>query len=76
MMYGYDHGTWMFGGWFVMLLLWLLPVIALFAVFRYFLGCQKSGQGKAALEILEQTYARGEISREEFLQKREDLKGP
>lgn len=30
---------------------------------------------KTALNILEEAYARGEISREEFLQKREDLIG-
>jgi len=30
---------------------------------------------KTALQILEEAYARGEISREEFVQKRQDLTG-
>jgi putative membrane protein len=31
--------------------------------------------GRRALEILEERYARGEIQREEYLQKRRDLEG-
>lgn len=34
-----------------------------------------SGDRDAALAILEQRYARGEIGREEFLEMREDLRG-
>ena len=29
-MYGFDHGAWMFGGWLMMLLVWLVPFVALF----------------------------------------------
>jgi len=34
---------------------------------------KESGLGKSALEILGQRYARGEIDREEFGQKKKDL---
>jgi len=33
----------------------------------------RSGQEKSALEILQERYARGEIEREEFAQKKKDL---
>jgi len=75
MMYGYDHGAWMFGGWLGMLLIWLVPIILLLAAIKYLAaGSRSDGQGKTPLEILEEAYARGEISRDEFLQKRDDLK--
>lgn len=76
MLYGYDHGAWMFGGWIFMLLLWLLPVILLLAAIKYLLtGAKPRKDSKTPLEILKETYARGEISRETFLQKSDDLTG-
>ena len=72
-MYGFDHGVWMLGGWIVMLVLWLLPFTLLFFAIRFFFDKFKTMDDKTALEILEATYARGKISREEFLQKRDDL---
>lgn len=75
MMYGYDHGAWMFGGWLGMLLIWLVPIILLLVAIKYLAtGSKSDGYGKTPLEILEEAYARGEISRDEFLQKRDDLK--
>jgi len=75
MMYGYDHGAWMFGGWLGMLLIWLVPIILLLAAIKYLAtGSKLGGHGKTPLEILEEAYARGEIDRDEFLQKRDDLK--
>ncbi len=72
-MYGFDHGVWMLGGWVVMLVLWLLPFVLLFFTIRFFFNKLKTMDDKTALEILEATYARGEIKRDEFLQKRDDL---
>lgn len=72
-MYGFDHGVWMLGGWMVMLALWLLPFAFLFLAIKIFFDKFKSTAGKNALEILEEAYASGNISREEFLQKRDDL---
>lgn len=74
MMYGYDHGAWMFGGWLGMLLIWLMPIILVLVAIKYLATGSRSGRkSKTPLEILEEAYARGEISREEFLQKRDDL---
>ncbi len=85
-MYGpYDHG-WMFSGagmligglW--MLLMWGVPLLVVLALLKYlFTKTQRhddrdSGAGgTSALEILKQAYARGDISREEYLRKRDDL---
>jgi len=72
-MYGMDHGVWMLGGWMVMLALWLLPFIFIFFAMKLFFGQYKATAGKSALEILDKEYAGGKISRDEFLQKRDDL---
>ena len=73
-MYGFDHGVWMFGGWLMMLLVWLVPFVALFVGLKILLGRSRPpGAGKSALDLLDEAYARREISREEYLQKRDDL---
>ncbi len=72
-MYGFDHGVWMMGGWIAMLALWLLPFAFLFLAIKFFFDKLKAPGGKRAIDILEETYAGGNISREEFLQKRDDL---
>lgn len=72
-MYGFDHGVWMLGGWMVALVLWLLPFTLLFVAIKIFFDKFKAGSGKSALDILEEAYASGNISRDEFLQKRDDM---
>ncbi len=72
-MYGFDHGIWMMGGWLVMLAVWLLPFALLFLAIRAFFDRPQTGPNVSALDILEKAYASGEIGREEFLRKREDL---
>ena len=81
----YDHG-WMFGGggmlfgvlW--MILIWGIPLLALFALLKYLIvrprgdgGRSNLPEKKTPLDILKEAYARGEIGREEYLQKRDDL---
>lgn len=76
-MWGYDHPmAFGFGGIF-MWLFW----IALIVVVVWLLKSVISGQAnqaprdRSALEILEQRYAKGEIDKEEFEQKKRDLGG-
>ena len=87
-MYGpgpYDH-SWMFGGGMLfgglgMILVWAIPVLLIFALVKYLLakprqdGHPPSAHQETALEILQKAYARGDISREEYLAKRDDLLG-
>jgi putative membrane protein len=67
----FDHSTWMFGGWFTMLIVWLVPFLLLFLFLKDFRKPPES----SARELLDQAYARGELSREAYLQKRDDLAG-
>ena len=70
----FAHGIGIFGGWPGMLVMWLVPVLALIAIFKYFsTSSQSSGTPRTPLEILEEAYARGEVTREDFLQRRDDL---
>ena len=73
MMWEYGMG---YGG-LGMLVFWLLPVLLILALIKYLSG-RNSGKNDTvpnkALELLEERYARGEIDRAEYLQKRDDLK--
>lgn len=84
-MYGPDH-SWMFGGggmvlgslWMVLIL--GIPLLLLFALLKYLFakptrdGSQEDSRKKQTpLDILKETYARGTISREEYLLRRDDL---
>nr|SPS05985.1 conserved protein of unknown function [Candidatus Nitrotoga fabula] len=57
---------------------WLILILLVLAVVKYLKGDRRSnaqgGEKKPeALATLEDRYARGEIDREEYLQKRDDL---
>ena len=70
-MMGYWHGMgWgmPFGGLFSLLLL----ILILVALYRA-LGTQGRRDRSDALNILEQRYAKGEIQREEYMEKKRDL---
>ena len=71
-MYGFDHFGMGFGGW-GMILVWVVPLVMLFLLFRHFSGEKEKRRGRTAVEILEERYARGEIDREEYLKRRVDL---
>ena len=75
-MWGYMGNGYSWGGMSSMLLFWVLLIIAIVALVRYAAGTGISSdrrQRKTALDILKERYARGEIEREEFEQKRHDL---
>ena len=67
---------WGFGmGGFPMLIVWLAIIVAVVLLVRWAAGRGSAATpgGERALAILEARYARGEIDREEYQQKRQDL---
>jgi len=78
-MYGWHGWEWTLGGGFMgigMLLMWAVPITLIVALVLYVNNQSRTTrQPETATELLEKAYARGEINREEFLQKREDLLG-
>ncbi len=82
--YGMGWGMGWGWHWFGMLVFWLIPLLivialAAAAVKYLFSGGTRPNNGSRedhnpALEVLEERYAKGEINREEYLQKRDDLK--
>lgn len=64
------------GGMWLWMLVWGLVLIALIAAVAFVavrLGSGGRDRGDGALRELEMRYARGELDREEYLQRREDL---
>ncbi|HKJ08487.1 MAG TPA: SHOCT domain-containing protein [Gammaproteobacteria bacterium] len=71
---GYDPFWWVF-----MVLIWLVLIVGIAAIVKslFFSSHSAAGSGhesKTAVQILEERYARGEIGKEEFEQKRKDLR--
>ena len=76
--YGWNNimGGWNgFGllGWIPMLLFWVLLILGVVALIRYLGKSGQSQEGKNPLEILKERYARGEIDKKEFEEKKRDL---
>ena len=66
-------GWWPLGG-LIWLLLIGLAVVGVIAIMRGLFSAKK-GKSSGALKVLDERYARGEIDREEYLQRRKDLVG-
>lgn len=80
-----DTGHWMMWGWWMpfhgilSLLLLILVIVGIVALIRSLLGYGVHGvRGRGrppGLDVLEERYAKGEIQRDEYLQKKRDLGG-
>jgi len=71
-----NHGWWWAFGPLPMLLFWVLVIVALVALGKWiFERSSDRPRDKTALDILKERYARGEIGKEEFEQKKSDLDG-
>ena len=74
MMDGFGWGSGF--GWISMILFWGLVILAIAALVKSLMQQSSSGSGprdKTPLQILQERYARGEMDREEYEQKRQDL---
>jgi putative membrane protein len=78
MMYGFNNGMGgdfgFFGG--IFMVLWWVLIIAAVVIFAKWLmrqGDTQDTRGKSAIDVLKERYARGEIDRKEFEEKKKDL---
>jgi putative membrane protein len=74
------HGFWAGPGWglvgfLVMAAFWILVVMIIVALIRGGGARRGLGGGSAAVKVLEERYARGEIDRDEFQERRRYLLG-
>lgn len=73
-MWEYMNGGMGFGMGLGMLLIWGVLIALIVVLVRAAMGSTNTNrQARTALDILEERYARGEIGREEFEQKKRDL---
>ena len=77
--YPYNHMMGNFGagmsgfGFLFMLLFWGLIVVGIFYLIKAIAGNQTSEQNKSPLDVLKERYAKGEIEKKEFEEKKKDL---
>ena len=75
---GYGMG-WHGLEWIGMALFMLIPILLVLAILKYLIGGRRSSspdgsKNPDALALLDERYARGEMDRDEYLQKLDDLK--
>jgi putative membrane protein len=78
MMWGWGYGgygaPWGWIGPILMVLFWIAVAIGIAFLVRYLVRSgRRPAEEDSALEILRRRYAKGEISKEEFEEKRKDL---
>jgi putative membrane protein len=88
MMWGYGYGPGWMGGWgggfeWIGMIVWIVILVLVLAAVVWFVRAmthpghaQSAGERRSrGLEVLEERYARGEIRREEYLEKKKDITG-
>lgn len=72
MHWGYDWGMGWFW-WIFMVVFWILVILGIVYLVRLAIGTKGEGREETAIEILKKRYAKGEISKEEFEEKKKEL---
>lgn len=63
-------------GWIIVIAFWVLVIVGIVLLIRLLVKSGKqTHHEESALDILRKRYARGEISREEFQQMKDDITG-
>jgi putative membrane protein len=71
---GFENWGWGGGMWLGMVLFWGVIITVIVLLVRYLGGnVATRGEDRTPLQILKQRYARGEIGKDEFEQKKRDL---
>ncbi|MCL5675505.1 MAG: SHOCT domain-containing protein [Patescibacteria group bacterium] len=60
-------------GWISMIIFWILLILVVVVLIRYLSRSGQSKDDKTPLDILKERYARGEIDKKEFSERRKDL---
>jgi putative membrane protein len=70
-----DYGWGMGFGLLLMIVFWTIIILGIVYLVKFIAGGKKEDKGETALDILKKRYAKGEISKEEFEEKKNYLTG-